>query len=278
MIFERIKKIAYNYKEVSFLSNLIEEKRIAILKPLLKMKDNETALMTVHNTMKDYFEHFRILGIKKSTADLLELPKDIVIIHKPLAMIHIPTSHKEYLKVVGPKTRNMIKKAEKQGYEFLEFEWNEHMDEIYDINTSKKVRSAGEMRGWYNKPVQPLNLSEKERYYQKYYGVFKDDRLWAYSTLPLCGNFAFFKYFIGHAEHLKYGIMNYLLSSIVNDFIENTHIEWLNYGWVSPNESSNISVTGFKKHTGFKAYATFFDIEDEIDLLKYSKRLWMKKL
>jgi hypothetical protein len=195
-----------------------------------------------------------------------------------LAILRIPLSHEEYLQAVGAKTRNMIRKAEKQRYEFREFDWDKHMDDIYDINTSKEVRSAGPMHGWYIKPVQPRHHSEEEQCYWKYYGIFKDDRLRAYLNLIQCGDFAFFKHFIGHADHLKHGIMNYLLSCTVQEYVANPHIEWLNYGWVSTVDSSSSSVMNFKKHAGFEAKAALFDLENRLELLKYSKRLWARKL
>src|SRR5208337_3108174 len=71
----------------------------------------------------------------------------------PLALLRIPSTHGEYLKEIGPKTRNMIRKAEQKGYEFKEFNWNDHLDEIYEINISKDARQSESMRGWYREPV-----------------------------------------------------------------------------------------------------------------------------
>ena len=193
MFYERIIKLVDSYKEVSYLSSLIEENRIVVFKPFYRMKPNETGRMIVHGTVKDYFEHSKILEIKRSTADRLALPRNAVLIQKPLAMLRIPSSHEEYLKAVGAKTRNMVRKAEKQGYTFREFDWNEHMSDIFVINNSKEVRSAGPMHGWYIKSVQPRYHSEEELRYWKYHGLFKEDQLCAYLNLIICGNFAFFK-------------------------------------------------------------------------------------
>jgi hypothetical protein len=271
-------KSVYIYKAVSYISSLIEDNRIVILRAFFQMKGNETARMIAHDIVNEYFEHYPTLRIKKSTSDRYALPRNIVLIEIPLAMINIPSSYEEYLKTVGTKTRNMIRKAEKQGYEFREFDWNKHRHEIFDINTSKEVRSAGPMHGWYVKPVQARYHNEEEQHYWKYYGVFKNDRLWAYANLLLCGNFAFFKHFLGHADHMTYGIMNYLMSCTLRKLIAHPHIEWLNYGWMLSSQSSNESSIAFKKHAGFEAYATFFDLENELDLFKYSKKSMVYKI
>jgi len=257
---------------ISPLLDMIEQNRMVVLKPYFQMKGNETDRMIVHETVKDYLDHFGILAVKKTRAEQLSLPKNTVLLHQALALLKLPLSHERYLNTVGAKTRNTIRKAERQAYEFRKFDWNNHLDEIFDINTSKEIRSAGPMHGWYTEPVKPRYHSEEEQRYRKYYGVFKDERLCAYLNLVLCGDFAFFKHCIGHADHLKHGIMNYLLSCTVQEYANHPHIEWLNYEWMSLDRSN--SETAFKKHAGFKAYATFLDLEHDQELLKYSRGMW----
>lgn len=269
ILYRRIKPL----EAISPFSHMIEQNRIVILKPCFQMKGFETGHMILHETVKDYLEHCGVLRVRKTRADRLAIPQGAILLYRPLALLRIPLSHEEYLKKVGAKTRNMIRKAEKQGYKFQEFDWNNYLDEIFDINTSKEVRSAGPMHGWYVKPVKPQHHSEKEQRYWKYYGVFKGDRLWAYSNLVLSGDFAFFKHFIGHGDHLTNGIMNYLLSCIVQEYVGHSNIKWLNYGSMSLDGSNGDSA--FKKHAGFKSYVTFLDLENDQMLLKYSRRMWV---
>src|SRR5262249_15154161 len=56
-------------------------------------------------------------------------------------------THDAYFSSVGQKTRNMIRRAGKEGFSFHDFAWNDYLDDIYANNTSKAVRSSGVMRG-----------------------------------------------------------------------------------------------------------------------------------
>jgi len=254
------------------LIHIIEQNRMVVLKPHSQPKKNNIARMIVHGTVKDFLEHYGAITLRKSQTKQFSISKSTILLPQALALLKIPFSYDYYLRQVGAKTRNTIRKSERQSYIFQEFDWNNHLDNIYDINTSKKVRSAGLMHGWYIEPVKPIYLSLEEKTYIKYYGVFKDTVLCAYLNLIHCGNFAFFKYFIGNADHLKNGIMNYLLSRVVKEYINHSHIEWLNYGWMSHDKSNGES--SFKRHNGFKAYATFFDLDNDKDLIKYSMDRW----
>ena len=124
------------------------------------------------------------------------------------------------------------------------------------------------MRGWYREPVQPRHHTKEEQQYRKYYGAFKDGKLWAYLYIVLCGDFVAVKHILGHAQHLTYGIMNGLISWTVKEYIGNSQIRWLNY-WDLVYESSPLGT--FKRHAGFQRYATFLDLESDQDLLKYSE-------
>lgn len=254
------------------LLQLIEQHRIAVLNPFFQIAENEMNRVIVYEIVKDYLDHCGILEIQKTRAKQLAIPSNSILLYQALALLKIPKSSLEYLNSVRAKTRNMIRKAEKQGYEFREFDWNKYMDEIFNINTSKEVRSSGPMHGWYIEPVKPRYLNNEEQLHCKYYGIFKNNCLCAYLTLLTCGNFAFFKHFIGHADHLKHGIMNYFLFCAVREYVRDPHIEWFNYGIMSLEGSSG--EMAFKKHAGFEAYATFLNLEHDKNLLKYSKKMW----
>jgi hypothetical protein len=254
------------------LLRLIEQNQIAVLNPFFQITENEMNRAVVSEIVKDYLDHCGILEIQKTRAKQLAIHNSLALLYQSLALLRIPESSQEYFNAVGAKTRNTIRKAEKQGYEFREFDWNKHMDEIFNINISKDVRSSGPMHGWYVKPVKPQYLNDEEQAHWKYYGIFKNNCLCAYLTLVICGNFAFFKHFIGHASHLKHGIMNYLLFCAVREYVKDPHIEWFNYGIMSLKGSSG--EMAFKRHAGFESYATFLNLEHDKKLLKYSKKMW----
>jgi hypothetical protein len=273
---QRLNKVRHNIIRIRELSTLIKENRIVVLHPFSSMEMG--ARLTheiVHDVVKDLLKDYGTVRLRRTTAAAIDSPAGDILLFAPLALLRIPSSHEEYLAQVGNKTRNIIRKAERQGYEFKEFVWNDHLDEIFEINTSKEVRQSEPMRGWYTEPVQPRHLSQEELQYRKYYGGFKDGKLYAYLHIVLCGDFAFFRHFIGHAQHLSYGIMNGLLSWAVGEFIGNCQIRWFKYGELSKASSSMHS---FRKHAGFHGYAILLNLEGDQELLMYSehkvKTIW----
>ena len=159
----------------------------------------------------------------------------------------------------------------KNDYYCLQFEWNDYLEDIHAINISKEIRSSGKMLGWYTKPVNPRYYDENEEYYRKYYGVFNKGKLCAYLHIVLCGDFAFIRHFMGHANHLNKGIMNALISWTVQELINNcSQIKWINYGPMTKWYPD--SIISFKRHAGFVGFTTFLDLEDDQVLLKFSKK------
>lgn len=265
--------IILNNEKNNEIASLIKDKKTAVLNPYFKMDKNELITYEiVHDVVKDFFDVYKTIRFRKKTTKVIDLPKGAILLHLPLALLKIPSTHEEYLKRVGDKTRNMIRKADKQGYGFKEFVWNDHLDEIFEINTSKEVRQSA-MRGWYRELVKPRYYTIEEQQYRKYYGAFKDGKLYAYLHLVLCGDFAFFRHFIGHAQHLRYGIMNGLISWTVKEYIENSQIRWLKYGTLRKKPHP---LESFRKHAGFEGYATFIDIEDDHELFKFSKNVRLR--
>jgi hypothetical protein len=266
---QSLNRIRHKIIRIRELSNLIKENRIVVLHPYSRMGNDEALTREiVHDVVKDLIKVYGTVNLGRTTAATIESPAGAILLYAPLALLRIPSSHEEYLAQVGCKTRNMIRKAERQGYKFKEFVWNDHLDEIYEINTSKEVRQSEPMRGWYREPVQPRYHSNEELQYRKYYGAFKDGILYAYLHVVLCGDFAFFRHFLGHAQHLKYGLMNGLISYTVREYTGNSQIQWLKYGELSTESSSMHS---FRKHAGFQGYAILLDLDGDQELLKYSE-------
>ena len=249
------------------LSGLIRENRIVIFPSYSKM-GNDVALTRemVHEVVKEWLDLYGIIHLRRTTAAGINSHAGNILLWVPMALLGIPSTHEEYIKGVERETRRVIRLAERQGYEFKEFVWNDHLDEIYEINTSKEVRQSERMHGWYIEPVQPRYHSKEELQYRKYYGAFKDGKLYAYFHFWVCGDFAISKHIIGHAQYLKYGIMNGLISFTLRECIGSSQIRWLTYSVVSEG-----SLGAFKKHAGFQGYAILLDLEGDQELLKYSE-------
>lgn len=265
-LISRIKNDKIRIRE---LSNLIKENRIAIWHPFFRMENDETMTHEiVHDVVKEFLDLYGIVHLGRKTAAAIDSLSGAILLWAPLALLEIPSTHEEYMERIRHETRRDIRLAERQGYEFKEFVWNDHLSEIFEINTSKEVRQSQPMLGWYREPVKPRHHTKEELQYRKYYGAFKDGKLCAYFHLWVCGDFAVGRHIIGHAQHLKYGIMNGLISWTVRECIRNSQIRWLYYGVFS----GLISLNSFKKHAGFQEYAVVLDLEGDQELLEYSKR------
>ncbi len=267
---QKLNKIRHGILRIRELSDLIREGRTVVLHPYAKMNmGNVLTHEIVHDVVKDFLQVYGTVRQRQATAVTIGGSSGTILLYAPLALLRIPASHENYLEEVGGKTRNVIRKADRYGYEFKEFVWNEHLGEIYEINTSKEVRQSEPMRGWYREPVQRRDYCEEALEYRKYYGAFKDGRLCAYLHVVLCGDFGFFRHYIGHAAHLTYGVMNGLLSWTVGKYVGNSQICWLNYGELSKEPST---MHQFRKSAGFQGYATLLDLGGDEELLGYAEK------
>lgn len=167
-----------------------------------------------------------------------------------VALLEVPGLRQDYFDIVNTKTRNMVRKAKKLNYITGLFRYNQHLDDMYEINRSSAVRQGQPMsRAYFNKlaPIaeieNPCPIHE-----QIYVGVFDEHKLVAYCWLAICNDVAIINRILGHADHLKNGIMNLLFYGI-SSWCQNKHVHWVNYRTM---ESTTNGLEKFKKHVGFK--------------------------
>jgi hypothetical protein len=247
------------------LRTLFGEQKVVILKPFLGAEDAGARAVS-RDVALDYLDVQGTVRMRRSTARAFT-PGTVLLRH-PIALLSIPATYDAYLSSVGQKTRNMIRRAGKEGFSFHDFVWNDYLDDIYAINTSKAVRSSGVMRGWYNEPVRPRFHPENELPFRKYAGAFKGNQLCGYLHLVVAGDNVFVRHIIGHANYLPFGIMNGLVSWAVQHFIGHPTVRWLTYGPL-PRRASG-SVFAFKRHCAFAGYATVLDLAGHSDLLAHA--------
>jgi hypothetical protein len=251
------------------ISQMIKNGKIVVLGLPSESENDFTARKAVvQEIVKEWLDLYGIIHMSRETVMAIGARNGASLLYAPQALLRIPGSHEEYLKGVERETRRLIRLAEKNGYEFKTFTWNDYIDDIFEINISKEVRQFEQMRGWYREPVQQRYHSEEELRYRKYYGAFKNGKLYGYFHFYLCGGVAIGKHFIGHAEHLRYGIMNGLISCVVREYTNSSQMLWLNYGeWQKKG-----SLNAFKKHAGFQGYAILLELGNEKELLECSRR------
>jgi hypothetical protein len=188
-------------------------------------------------------EHQRRFGGKTSITQL------------PLGILDLSQGHERYWERIGPKSRNMVRKAEKQGYNFALFKWDDHLDDIFEINTSMEERGGKPMTERYRSRPAPSSSDPycAEQQY-RYYGAFKD-QLYAYLVLVVCGHFGIVNTILGHGEHLRAGIMNGLLNFVVRDLASSGHVRYVNYLTL---RSGRQTLESFKRHVGFEERTAVF--------------------
>jgi hypothetical protein len=188
----------------------------------------------------------------KSFGGIIKVKPYVFYFH-PAAIIKIPKSIDIYLKDIGAKSRNMNKKAEKNNIYCKTFNWNEKLDDIFEINTSSEIRQGREMDLSYKIYPKKVNYPKNEEDFNiVHIGAFYGERLVGYVELYIYGNFAMVNRILGHKDFLKYGIMNLLMKHCVEYGINN-NIKYINY--LTMQNRKNNSLSAFKYRVGFREYS-----------------------
>jgi hypothetical protein len=201
------------------------------------------------NNKEEY--DFLKITLKKSFAGIIDIEKYNFYFH-PVAIIEKPINIEKYLKLIGAKSRNMNKKALKNGIRCDAFNWNEKIEEVYQINISSLYRQGRQMDKSYKEYPKKIHSLIKGDFKKVYIGAFKEDKLIGYIELYIYGNFAMINRILGHKEFLKYGVMNIMIKKCIEYMIEN-NVEFLNYLTMQNRQHSSLSA--FKYRVGFREYS-----------------------
>lgn len=187
---------------------------------------------------------------------------DTVVPPLPLAMLEIPASTDEYMGRVSPTARNKVRKAERHGYVFREFDYNAHLDDLFAINTSKPVRAGGAMKEHLLSRPEPIEAGDYCGLHgATYFGAFEGETLVAYIQLVRLNELGIFNQILGHGDHLANGVMNGLVSYVVDWCIASGHIRAINYLTIVDSAES---LNRFKLSVGFRSRAVAFRIPSAV--------------
>jgi hypothetical protein len=169
-------------------------------------------------------------------------------------MLEIPESDSAYLDFIGAKPRNMIRKAERAGYEFRRFDYNERLDEVFAVNTSKPVRAGGPLLARLEQRPSPIRDDRElcDVHGSAFFGAFRDDVLLAYIELVQVNELGIFNRILGHADALPDGVMNGLVRYVVSRCIDESAVRSLNYLTLV---ASAEGLVRFKLNVGFRSRA-----------------------
>lgn len=131
---------------------------------------------------------------------------------------YLPVKHDYdgyFTNVIKSPERALIRKAIKNGYTCREINYDEYLEEIHIINISKESRQGRLMISDYSNELKPRQrIVGKLGQEIHTFGCFdRNDKLVAYYMFELHGkNTIHTVKGIGHAESLKFGVMNYLFA------------------------------------------------------------------
>ena len=158
----------------------------------------------------------------------------------------------EYMKTHRQNARN-AKKAKSRGYIFCEIDRNNHINDIYEINTSLEDRQGRSMDASY---LERVSYYEPLKNY-RYYGILnRDGRLMAYCNLGICGDFAIFNQLLAHRSND--GIMNLLMLEAVSQFINDSTVKYIMYDTYF---GANAGLKEFKTTIGCSPYRAKYHIK-----------------
>ena len=212
------------------------------------IKDNRIINIKCNNT-----EKYNLLKnmLYKSFSGLIRIDKHSLYF-TPIAIVLVPTNIDQYLKEIGAKSRNMNKKAEKNSVSCRIFDWNDRLEDIYNINISSLNRQGRKMDDSYLSFPKEVKNSNVDDYKTTYIGSFVEDKLIGYIELYIYGNFIMTNRILGHSDYLRFGIMNLMIKGCVEYGIENK-IDYINYLTMQNTKTSSLS--SFKKRVGFREYS-----------------------
>jgi hypothetical protein len=177
------------------------------------------------------------------------------------SIIALPDTFEEYLAgAAGAYTRRKLRRAARDGYRFAEIDPNDHLDDIFAINTSLKERQGREMDEAYRNRPEPWPPPRHgcPRHREVWYGVLKD-RLVAYTWVYQVGEMCLFNRILGHGAHLDSGIMYTLVAGSIADLMP----AGLRYAMYERHTSGSEGLRYFKEKLGFRSYWVDWQLADE---------------
>lgn len=157
-----------------------------------------------------------------------------------------------YMQLIGPKSRNMVRKADKL-YRYRPFLRNSWLEDIYAINTSKEIRAGGKMGGYYLvKPEPTLAMPERlcTKHFNTWQGAFDahGDKLLGYCNLIILNQLAVVNTILGHGE--APAVINGLVAYMVDECRRTWRsVRWIHYLSIT---SSPEGLARFKLSVGFR--------------------------
>jgi hypothetical protein len=141
---------------------------------------------------------------------------------------------KSYLQSIESSARRNYKKALRNGFSFCRIEFNDYLDDIWEIRKSAPVRQGEMPEDFVTERPKPRNdpQSKSTSHGYPYFGI-KDEngKLVAYAGCLVAGQLLMVQHIYGHYEYQSYGVVPMLLISIAEEAPSSyPSIKYYNYG------------------------------------------------
>ncbi len=156
--------------------------------------------------------------------------------------------------------RRKVRHAVKLGYEFAPFEFDDYLDDVYEINRSKDERQGRPMTEAYRDRPKIRGRSPEQpcrRHRNGWFGVFRDGKLFAYTNVPQCGEMMLFSMILGHGDHMDDGIMYLLICEAVKLHQARSGTSYAVYYLM---DSGTEGLRFFKRKMGFAGYLARWEL------------------
>lgn len=141
---------------------------------------------------------------------------------------------KPYLQAIESSARRNYKKALRNGFHFEKIDFNQHLDDIWDIRKSTPVRQGEMPEEFITQPPKPVNnpITQTNTHDYPYFGIFNaEKKLVAYAGCMVAGDILMVQHIYGHHEFQSFGVVPCLLISIAENALESyPNVKFYNYG------------------------------------------------
>ena len=211
--------------------------------PLKKIQDMKTKELYRYCWFAENIQYFNLQLIKYKKNQYL-------FKNTQFAFFPLEYSFEEYFEtVIKSAERALIRKSIKNGYYCKLINYDNHIEEITAINTSKEVRCGRQMSIDYIHPKKRAEIIKPYNPYLYTFGIFsKDGILVAYYMFELITNFFHTVKGIGHNDHLRFGIMNHLFAFSISELKCLKLGNFILYGPISQDEKDGLSK--YKRNVG----------------------------
>ncbi len=149
-----------------------------------------------------------------------------------IALCQLPKSFDEYWMLVEASVRRNCKKASRLLYRFERINYNDHLNDIAEIQLSTDYRQGKKVPdhwGKVNPCTDPPSLNNVHDY--AWYGIFGEDKLVAYASCFICGEVGMVQHILGHDKYISDGIVPLLITSMANELIcKFPNVKYYTYG------------------------------------------------